>query len=54
MILPALIAIDFSEKGESLAAIKSAFRKRMPPPSSGKYDFVKVVLPAPFGPALQG
>src|SRR6266545_5404853 len=50
--LPAAIAALSGRKGESPLAIKSAFTKCMTPMSLGRNSLAKVVLPAPFGPAM--
>src|SRR5258708_788285 len=50
--LPAAIAALSGRRGESPLAIKSAFTKCMTPTSLGRNSLAKVVLPAPFGPAM--
>jgi hypothetical protein len=50
--LAALIAANSGAKGDNPAAIKSALTKNGQPASLGKNSRAKVVLPAPFGPAM--
>ena len=50
--LPALIDAVSGANGAKPAAIKSAFTKIGQLASLGKYSRAKVVLPAPFGPAM--
>jgi hypothetical protein len=49
---PAVMAADAGLNGAKPAAIKSALMKCAKPASFGKNDVAKVVLPAPFGPAI--
>ena len=50
--LPAFIDAVSGANGARPAAIKSAFTKIGQLASLGKYSRAKVVLPAPFGPAM--
>src|ERR1041384_6534936 len=52
IIRPARIAADSGENGASPAAIKSALMKVGQSASLGRNCRAKVVLPAPFGPAM--
>ena len=52
MSLPARTIAREGENGESPSAIRSALTKRGQPASLGRYSLAKVVLPAPFGPAM--
>ena len=49
---PALTAASPGSSGDSPAAMRSAFTKRITSAPSGKYRRAKVVFPAPFGPAM--
>jgi len=52
MSRPAVIPTLSGRKGLSPAAIRSAFTNSGQSPSPGKNSEAKVVLPAPFGPAI--
>src|SRR6478736_7478132 len=52
MMRPARIATASGLNGESPAAMRSAFTNAGHSASSGRNSRAKVVLPAPFGPAM--